>query len=66
MIAELVRGLILPNRQYRYKLRSNPDFVVSTVKSVQKGLESLSCFGPKLWELLPLEIKETDLVTVKS
>ena len=30
------------------------------MKSVHKGLESLSYLGPKIWELLPLEIKETE------
>ena len=30
------------------------------VKSFHKGLESLSYLGPKIWELLPPEIKETE------
>ena len=57
---ELIKELILPNRQRRYELRNNPDFAVPIVKSVHKGLESLSYLGPKIWELLPLEIKETE------
>ena len=59
MAPELIKKLILPNRQYRYELRNNLDFAAPIVKSVQKGLESLSHLGPKIWELLPLEIKET-------
>ena len=59
MAPELIKELILPNRQHRYELRNNPDLAVPVVKSVQKGLESLSYLGPKIWELLPLEIKET-------
>ena len=60
MVPNLIKELILPNRQHRYELRNNPDFAVLIVKSVHKGLESLSYLGPKGWELLPLEIKETE------
>ena len=66
MAPELIKELILPNRQLRYDLRNNPDFAVPMVKSVHKGLESLSYLGPKIWELLPLEIKETDFFTIQS
>ena len=58
MISE--KSLILPNRQHRYELGNNPDFGVPIVISVHKGLKSLSYFSPKIWELLPLEIKETE------
>ena len=57
---ELIKELILSNRQRRYELRNNPDFAVPIVKSVQEGLESLSYLVPNIWELLPLEIKETE------
>ena len=62
MAPELIKELILPNRQRRYELRNNPDFAVP----VHKGFESLSYLGPKIWELLPLEIKETDFFTIQS
>ena len=58
--SKLIKELILPNRQHRYEFRSNLDFVVPIVKSVHKGLESLNYLGPKIWELLPLDIKETE------
>ena len=54
---ELIQELI-PNRQRSYGLRNNPDFAVPMVKSVHKGLENVSYFGPKIWELLPLDIIE--------
>ena len=57
---ELIKELIVPNRQRRYELRNNPGFAVPIVKSVHKGLGSLSYLGPNIWELLPLEIKETE------
>ena len=60
MAPELIKELILPNKKHRYELRKNPDFAVPSVKSVHKGLESLSDLGPKISELLPLDIKETE------
>ena len=60
MPPELIKELILPNRQHRDELRNNPDFAVAKVKSVHKDLESLSYLGPKIWELLSLEVKETE------
>ena len=57
---ELIKELIQPNRQHRYELRNNPAFAVQVAKSVHKGLESLSYLDPRIWELLPLEIKETE------
>ena len=40
MAPELIKELILPNRQRRYELRNNPDFAIPIVKSVQKDLET--------------------------
>ena len=60
MPPELIKELILPNRQHRDELRNNPRFAVTIVKSVHKDLESLSYLGPKIWELLSLEVKETE------
>ena len=48
MVPELIKELILPNRQHRYELQNNPDFAVPILKSVHKGLESLSYLGPKI------------------
>ena len=52
---EVIKKLILPNRQHRQELRNKPDFAVPIVKSVCKGLESLSYLGQKIWKLLPLD-----------
>ena len=57
---ELIEELILSNRPRRYELRNNLGFAVPIVKSVHKGLESLSCLGPEIWKLSPLEIKQTE------
>ena len=60
MAPELIKELILQIRQRKYELRNNLDFAVPIVKSVHKGLESLSYLDPKIWGLLALETKETE------
>ena len=42
MAPELIKELILQIRQRKYELRNNLDCAVPIVKSVHKGLESLS------------------------
>ena len=48
MASELIKELILPNRQHRYELRNSPAFAEQVVKSVHKALESLSYLCPKI------------------
>ena len=40
-----------------YNLRDNSNFSVPNVKSVFHGSESLSYLGPKIWDIVPLELK---------
>ena len=53
--------------QNRYKLQNNIRFTLRLVKSVHKGIESLSYLGPNIWKFLPFEIKQTEsLLKFKS
>ena len=45
-------------RDICYDLRSNSNFAVSNVKSVFHGSESISYLSPKIWDIVPLELKE--------
>ena len=45
-----------------YNLRSQSGFVIPEVKSVFKGSNSLRYFGPIIWNLIPKEIKYSDLL----
>ena len=45
-------------RDICYNLRSNSNFAVPHVKSVFHGSESISYLGPKIWDIVPLELKE--------
>ena len=40
-----------------YNLRSNANFAVPNVKSVFHISESISYLGPKIWDIVPLELK---------
>ena len=46
-------------RNSKYNLRKNPTFETSNVKSVFSGTETTSCLGPKIWEQVPNEIKNS-------
>ena len=53
IFSELFRG-----RDFCYNLRSNSNFAVPNVKSVFHGSESISYLGPKIWDIVPFELKE--------
>ena len=43
-----------------YNLRQVSEFCRSMVKSVYHGTESISCSRPKIWDILPEKLKNTD------
>ena len=43
-----------------YNLRRNDTFENPKVHSVHHGTESLSSLGPKIWDLVPVELKESE------
>ena len=53
IFSELFRG-----RDICYNLQSNSNFAVPHVKSVFHGSESISYLGPKIWDIVPFELKE--------
>ena len=46
-----------------YDLRGN-NFLGRRVKSVRYGTESISFLAPKIWEILPNEIKDSDTLQI--
>ena len=50
---------IFKRNSVSYNLRSLADFLLPQVKSVSDGLKALRCFGPKIWNILPREIKNS-------
>ena len=41
-----------------YNLRSNSNFAVPNVKAAFYGSESISYLGPKIWDIVPLELED--------
>ena len=58
---------IFHRRDENYNSRINSDFAMPNVRSVFHGSESISYLGPKIWDIVPLELKElTILVAFKE
>ena len=55
---------IFQNRTSSYNLRKNSGFYVRKIYSVYQGTESLSFLGPKIWELVPEDIKQSASLAV--
>ena len=60
---ELLNDIFL-KRTNPYNLRRNDTFYSRQVHSVYHGTESLSFLGPKIWELVPIEIKESETIDI--
>ena len=48
---------VFPSRSVSYNLRRPNDFESVNVRTVHYGTETISYRGPKIWRLLPNEIK---------
>jgi hypothetical protein len=53
----IVKDIFNYREQDRYNLRQNSEFVLPLVHSVTCGTESISFLGPKIWEMVPVYIK---------
>ena len=58
---EIVSDIFAQTTQ-RYNFSQNRDFRIRSVKSFYHGSESISYFRPKIWEIVPAKIKETNSV----
>ena len=59
---EIMQEVFLVKEQGNYNLRNQTDIVTPQVKSVNYGLESIRFLGPKIWESLPNDLKNKELV----
>ena len=58
---DIVSNIFTQTTQH-YNFRQNQDFRISSVKSVYHSSESISYLGPKIWEIVPAKIKETNFL----
>ena len=59
---EITQEVFLVKEQGIYNLQNQADFVISRVKSVNYGLETIRVLGPKIWESLPNDLKNKESV----
>ena len=55
-----ILGETFVSKTSSYNLRRNDTFEKRKVHSVYHGTESLSFLGPKLWDLVPVELKQSE------
>ena len=55
---------IFSKRTNPYTLQRNDSFSIRQVSSVYHGTKSFSFLGPKIWELVPSEIKQTESLKI--
>ena len=51
------------NSRANYNLRYESEFSRPLVKSVLNGTETMSYLGPRIWDLVPLEMKQKESLT---
>ena len=56
---DIMTQLICKGNSVGYSLRSQTDFSLPQVKSVNYGLKALRYFGLKIWNILPNDIKNS-------
>ena len=56
---ESLSGLF-EKRNVKYNLRSQSDFAMTNVNTVNFGIKSMSFFGPKIWNIIPKEIRDLE------
>ena len=49
--------------QVHYNLRTQTDFKIPHVKTVNYGLESIRFLGPKIWKSVPNDLKRKESVS---
>ena len=51
-------NIFCPNPENHYNLRNHSDFRVPFARTVYHGTESMSYLGPKIWDIVPAELKQ--------
>ena len=47
----------MPARLIKYNLRTQSDFLKNSVNSSKYGLNSIRFFGSKVWQMVPMQIR---------
>ena len=57
MVPEILTE-IFPQKENNYSLRNSTALQGRSMKTVMYGSETKSSLGPKIWDILPMELKE--------
>ena len=57
MAPQVINEVFPRNYALNYNLRRHPQFASRAINTVHYGSESLSFLGPKIWEMLALDLK---------
>ena len=49
---------IFPQKESNYSLRNSTTLQGRSIKTVKYGSENISSLGPKIWDILPTELKQ--------
>ena len=63
-VPEILQDVFPINSQPEYNLRNKTSFATRPIRTVHYGDNSLRYLGPKLWELIPSDMKDTESVEV--
>ena len=61
-LSPIIMQEVFPKRDIKYNLRSQTDFKSFGTRTVHKGTESLHSLEPKVWNLIPQDIKKNQKV----
>ena len=59
---DTMQKVVLVKEKGNHNLRNQTHFVIPQDKSVNYGLESIRVLGSKIWENLPIDLKNKELV----
>ena len=64
LVPELMND-IFKKRDVTYSFRNNSTFETKKIKSVHYGSRTISFLSPKIWELLPSNIKDSKNINIQ-
>ena len=62
MAPQIMNEIFPRNYTLNYNLHRHPEFESRAINTAHYGPELLSFLGPKIWEMLPLDLKNSDSV----
>ena len=60
LFPEIIKGSFQLRNEIPYNLRQKSQFHIPPARTVFSGTESIKFLGPKIWELIPGEMKERE------